>query len=87
MRVSGCIFQTRCIEKYIDDDFEAVYKKKHIIITTDHGFGKPKHDHLKRFNIDVVDIPTGMRDVQTYEDFHDIVDAIRYALIGACLTT
>lgn len=86
MRVSGCVFQTRCIENYTDDDFEAKYKGKRIVISTSHGFGKPKYEHLKRFVIDVIDIKTGLKDVDSYEDFHDIRDAIRYALVGACLT-
>ena len=86
MIVSGCIFQKRNIKANTENYFEATYKKKRFIITTNHGFGEPKFKHLKRFNIDVIDIPTGMHDVQSYEDFHDIKDAIRYALVGACLT-
>ena len=56
-------------------------------ITTDHGFGKPQYDHLKRFLIDVVDIKTGMYDVQSYQDFHTVRDAIIYALKGAMLVS
>jgi hypothetical protein len=65
--------------------FNANYKGKRIYISTDHGFGKPQYDHLKRFLIDVVDIKTGMYDVQSYQDCHTIRDAIIYALKGAML--
>ena len=65
----------------------ATYKGKEIIISTNHGFGKARFEHLKRFNIDVIDIATGMKDFQSYEDCHNIRDAIRYALKGACLLT
>ena len=77
--------QNRNISISTEDDFSATYKGKKIIISTDHGFGKPQYSHLKRFNIDVVDIESGMYDVQSYQDFHEIKDAIRYALKGACL--
>ena len=85
MKVSGAIIQQRNIIVSSENEFQATYKGKQINITTDHGFGKPEFGHLKRFNIDVIDIETGMSDVQTYEDFHEINDAIRYALKGACL--
>ena len=85
MKISGAIIQQRNIIVSSENEFQATYKGKQINITTDHGFGKPEFGHLKRFNIDVIDIETGMSDVQTYEDFHEINDAIRYALKGACL--
>lgn len=85
MRISGAIIQPRNIEVLTENEFRATYKGKQISITTDHGFGEPKYDHLKRFMIDVTDIETGMYDVQTYEDFHEIKDAVRSALKGACL--
>lgn len=85
MKISGAIIQKRNIEVSTENEFQATYKGKQIRITTEHGFGDPEFDHLKRFNIDVVDINTGMSDVQTYEDFHNINDAIRYALKGSCL--
>ena len=85
MKISGLIIQKRNTEISTENDFRATYKGKQINITTDHGFGKPKFDHLKRFMIDVIDIKTGMYDVQSYEDFHDMRDAIRYALKGSCL--
>ena len=85
MKISGAIIQQRNIIVSSENEFQATYKGKQINITTDHGFGKPEFGHLKRFNIDVIDIETGMSDVQTYEDFHEINDAIRYALKSACL--
>ena len=85
MKISGAIIQNKNITINSENDFVATYKGKEIIISTNHGFGKPKYNHLKRYNIDVIDISTGMIDVQTYEDFHTMRDAIRYALKGACL--
>jgi len=85
MKISGAIIQNKNITINSENDFVATYKGKEIIISTNHGFGKPKYNHLKRYNIDVVDISTGMIDVQSYEDFHTMRDAIRYALKGACL--
>lgn len=87
MKVSGCVFQSRNIKQYDSNNFYATYKGKSFHITTDHGLGKPKYNYFKRFNIDVIDIETGMYDVQTYEDCHDIKDAIRHALYGAMIIT
>lgn len=85
MKVSEAIIQERNISVNTENDFEATYKGKRIFISTDHGFGKAKYDHLKRYNIDVRDIETGMYDVQSYQDCHTMKDAIRFALKGACL--
>ena len=85
MKISGKIIQSKNIKEHTNDVFFATYKGKTISITTDHGFGKPTYAHLKRFLIDVVDIKTGMYDVNTYEDCHNMHDAIRYALKGALL--
>ena len=85
MKISGAIIQQRNIIVSSENEFQATYKGKEINISTEHSLGKPKYDHLKRFNIDVQDMNTGMYDVQTYQDFHEIKDAIRYALKGACL--
>ena len=87
MKVSGCIIQKRQIIDHTENLFNANYKGKRIYISTDHGFGKPQYDHLKRFLIDVVDIKTGMYDVQTYQDLHTVRDAIIYALKGAMLVS
>lgn len=85
MKVSEAIIQERNISVNTENYFEATYKGKRIFISTDHGFGKAKYDHLKRYNIDVKDIETGMYDVQSYQDCHTMKDAIRFALHGACL--
>jgi hypothetical protein len=85
MKIGQAVIQDRNIIESSEDSFEATYKGKRILISTNHGFGKPIYDHLKRFNIDVIDIKTGMYDVETYEDFHEIRDAIRHALQGAML--
>jgi len=87
MKISGCIIQKRQILDNTPELFNANYKGKRIYISTDHGFGKPKYDHLKRYNIDVLDIKSDMYDVQTYEDHHTMEDAIRSALKGCCLLT
>ena len=81
------IIQDRNITTKTETDFEATYKGKRIYISTNHGFGKPKYAHLKRFNIDVIDIKTGMYDVQSYQDCHTMNDAIIYAVKGACLVS
>ena len=85
MKISGAIIQQRNIIVSSENEFQATYKGKEIYISTEHSLGKPEFDHLIRFNIDVQDLKTGMYDVQTYQDFHEINDAIRYALKGACL--
>lgn len=87
MKISGIVIQNRNIAQYSDDIFDATYKGKRFYITTDHGFGKPKYDHLKRYCIDVWDIKSGMKDVDAWQDLHTMRDAIRFALIGACLIT
>lgn len=82
MKILGCIIQNRNIKENTDSKFFAEYKGKQIIISSYHNLGKPKLEHLTRFNIDVIDIKTGINDVDTYEDCHDIRDAIRYAIAG-----
>lgn len=84
MKISGLIIQDRNISVNTEDEFRANYKGKSIYISTNHGFGKARYHHLKRFNIEVAD-KTGCLDVNTYQDFHEIKDAIRFALIEACL--
>jgi hypothetical protein len=85
MKVGGCIIQERKIEVNNENLFVAKYKGKRIYITTDCAFGKPQYEHLKRYLVDVKDIKTGMYDVETYEDFHTMRDAILYALKGSML--
>ena len=83
--VVGAVIQNRNITENTEDNFSAKYKGKLIEITTDHGFGDPMYKHLKRFSIDVIDIDSGWKDVESYEDLHTMHDAIRSALKGACL--
>lgn len=85
MKIAGCIIQNRQILDKTLSLFHGNYKGKRIYITKDHGFGKPKYPQLSRFSIDVVDIKTGMYDVETYQDFEHIDEAIKYALTGAML--
>jgi len=85
MKISGAIIQERNISENTPSDFFATYKGKQISISTSHELGKPNYEHLKRYSIDVVDIRTGMFDVQTYSDCYSMRDAIREALKGACL--
>lgn len=85
MRISEAIIQNRNIEVSTKDEFIATYKGKQIIVTTDHGLGEAKDWWLTRYNIDVIDIESGLRDVDTFEDCHEIKDAIIHALRGACL--
>ena len=84
MKIAGVIIQNRNITVNTEKEFEARYKGKRIYITTNHGHGKPKENHLNRYDIDVID-DSGMYDVQTYEDLHTMRDAIIYALKRACL--
>ena len=87
MKIAGCIIQKRQIIDNTLGLFNAKYKGKRIYISKNHGFGKPICPQLARFLIDVVDIKTGMYDVQAYQDFEHIDEAIEYALKGAMLTT
>jgi len=85
MKISGAIIRDKFISENTPDKFNAIYKGREINITTDHGHGKPKYDHLKRYDITVIHLESGMYEVNTYEDFHTMQDAVRYALKGACL--
>lgn len=85
MKISGAVIKDKYIEEHTEKDFSAQYKGKRIEITTCHGHGDAKYSHLARYDIEVRDIKTGMLDVNTYDDFHCMKDAIRYALEGACL--
>ena len=83
MKIAGTIFRNKSVISNTPDEFDATYKGKHIVITTDHGFGAAREFGYRRFDITVRDIKTGMLDVNTYEDFETIGDAIQYALIGS----
>ena len=80
MKIAGKIIQNRNIKDYNSDTFYATYKNKSIYITNDHGFGFAKYKHLNRYMIQVIDIKSGMYDIDTYQDIHDIRDGIIYAL-------
>ncbi|WP_065218427.1 MULTISPECIES: hypothetical protein [Butyricimonas] len=84
MKISGCIIQKRNIKESNKDTFYASYRGKRIYVSSNHGFGKAEYDHLTRFYIFVVDAKTEICDVDMYEDCHDIREAIRVALKGAC---
>lgn len=83
MKISTAIIQEKNISINTSKAFSAIYKGREINITTDHGHGKPKYNHLKRYDITVT--INGSYVVNTYEDCHTMRDAIRYALKGACL--
>ena len=85
MKISTAVIQERNISINTPETFSATYKGREIDITTDHGHGKPKYAHLERYDITVTHIKSGGYDVDTYEDLHNMRDAIRYALKGACL--
>lgn len=85
MKIAGCIIQNRNIIESNQHTFHAIYKGKNIYVSSIHELGKPKYDHLTRFNIYVIDNKTELLDVDCYEDFHNIRDAIIFALKGACL--
>ena len=85
MKISGLVIRKRNITVNTDEEFQATYKGKRIYITTNHGFGSARYKHLKRYLVDVIDIETGLKDVDAYDDFYEIKDAIRYSLIGAGL--
>ena len=82
MKIAGCIIQKRQIIDNTLALFNAKYRGKQIHVSKKHGFGKPTYPQLTRFSIDVVDIKTGMYDVQTYQDFEHIDEAIAYAIKG-----
>lgn len=84
MRVGGRTIQNKKIISHTNNDFEARYKRHTIFITTNHGHGKSEHNHLTRFDIDVIHDDGGYA-VQTYEDLHSMHDAIIFALKGAML--
>ena len=63
MIISGAIIRDKFISENTPDKFNAIYKGREINITTDHGHGKPKYDHLKRYDITVIHLESGMYDV------------------------
>lgn len=84
MKIAGRIFLTRNITTNTSDTFHARYKGHEIIVTSDHGHGKPEYDHLTRFDITVTD-SRGCYAVDDWQDCHDIKSAVIKALDGALL--
>lgn len=85
MRFENAIIQNRNIEENTKNNFFATYKGKKIIISDNHGLGKPNEWYLTRYNAEVIDIESGLRDVDTYYDCNEIREAIILALKGAML--
>ena len=85
MKIAGAIIRNNKIKVNTENEFYAFYKGRSIYVTTNHGFGEPKCKNLKRFNIEVIHLESGMYDNDTWEDHHDIKDAINSALKGAAL--
>lgn len=54
MKISTAIIQNKNIYENNENVFSARYKNHDIYITTYHGHGNPKHDHLNRYNITVL---------------------------------
>jgi len=79
------IIQNKNISIYNANDFEATYKEKKIIITSNHEFDPPQYNHLTRYLINVIDIKSGKNEFQKCDDFHTMMDAIRIAVIGSNL--
>ena len=84
MKIRGKVIQNRMIREYTKDVFDASYKNREIYITTDHGHGEPEDEELNRYDITVRAFE-GMYDVDTWEDFSTIEEAIHFALEGAML--
>lgn len=85
MKIQNKIIQNKNIKEFTEDTFDATYRGKQIWISTDHGFGDARYGDMIRYNIEVTDILTGLYDVDTYEDFYSMKEAITYAVKGACL--
>ena len=84
MKIAGCTIFNKFIKENNEKDFIAIYKGSGINITTNHGYGKPKEKHLKRYNIDVR-AKDGTFEVNTWRDLPTMRDAIIFALKGAML--
>ena len=79
MKIAGAIIQSKHILANTETTFEATYKKHNIYISTDHGFGSAAYPHLNRYAISVRGEDGGYA-VYSFEDLHNMRDAIRYAL-------
>ena len=85
MKIKTAIIRSKSILANTDSIFNAKYKGKEIYISSEHGFGKAKHKNQTRLDVNVRDIKTGMKDVDSYADFSNIAEAIEYALTGSCI--
>lgn len=85
MKIVGRVIQNRNIRENTKDIFDATYKGMDIYISTDHGYGKPKYQHLTRYYITVFSPETGIYNYQGWQDFHSMEDAIKEALTGSGL--
>lgn len=85
MKIKTAIIRNKSISVFTDNIFNAKYKGKEIYISSEHGFGKAIGKNQTRFCVNVIDIKTGMKDVDSYGDFSDIKEAIEYALNGSCI--
>jgi hypothetical protein len=83
MKIAGKVIQDRNIKINSNEQFIATYKGKEIEIQA--FYGGTKYNHLIGFDIEVYDLKSGMKDVETYQELHTMRDAIIYALKGSCL--
>lgn len=67
------------------EDFHGEINNNNIYVSTTHGHGKPDNEDLKRFDINVAHIESGLYSVQTYGEFETIEEAIIYAIKEAML--
>ena len=84
MKIAGCIFRKSEIREYTRTTFLAHYKKREFYITSNQGYGKAKEPGKTRFYLSVMG-DDGIYDVDYYDDFNNIKEAIEAALKGACL--
>lgn len=84
MKILGCVFRQSEIKKYDAKTFVAHYKKRTIYVSSDHGFGKAKEPGKIRFYQEVFG-DDGIYDMECYNDFYEIEEAIKDTLIGAGL--
>ena len=85
MRIGKSIIQNRFISHHTEHEFEATYKNRQIVVSNDHGFGKPDDESMNRYCITVYDVETGMYDFNGYEDHACLEKAIESALEGSLL--
>lgn len=67
-----------------ENTFAARYRKRTIYVSSEHGFGKAKESGKTRFYQEVYG-DDGIYDMECYNDFHNIEEAIIDTLEGAGL--